>query len=92
MEMKSDLLDNIVGEFRRRSRDICITNRKVISELEGGFERDESARINVVRNDLSHDRVERLDNFLHGIAHSGYLSKKTRPLSALLESGLSQGW
>jgi hypothetical protein len=35
----------------------------------------------MMRNNLSGDRVERLDNFLHGIAHSGNLSKKTRLLS-----------
>ena len=67
------LLDNIIGMLCRCSCDIGLANQEIVSKLKSGLQRDQRASINISWQEPLRDGVERLDNFLHGIAHSGYL-------------------
>ena len=83
-DQNAHLLDDIIGKSSGCSRNICISDREIVSKFQSSLERDECAIIDILRNNLSRHGVERLDYFLHGIAHSVYLSKKTPPSAILL--------
>jgi hypothetical protein len=76
---------NVIGAASGSSGNVGKAKCEIVPQLKSSFQGNQSSRINICGNKPSRDGVDRLDDFLHGIAHSGYLQQAHKASSQKTE-------